>query len=345
VSWKGQEVPIAEIEKHAPPAARTAAAWLPLAAAANYRLVLSDDRQVLLVLNARYERRSARTERPDVKKLLALVDTTIAVTDALLGRQDEDAPPAVVVAALGPDYERILAQVATIDPRLRSWAATSARSVTGFALSEPLVAAWLDDGVGQGEWDPLNELVHRTTQLLARRRAPQLPPWFVLGLAWHVEDSVRGGIYCFPHRDGFVWAAEHGDWGKRLASEFKPSRRKSAELPAVLSIEEIAGWDPMQDPGEFDTSRACVAFGIVRYLASSNPESVGTVARAFDEAIRDGWKVTISEIEWTTDPNYRLPAGRQLEILESVDPDFLTHVTDAFVRKKLGQGRVPPRSH
>ncbi|MBK8976969.1 MAG: hypothetical protein IPM29_13715 [Planctomycetes bacterium] len=332
VTFAGREVPLAELPL---PAQAVAAAWQPLAETADYRLVLAADAQVLLVLNDHYARPHGRGERPDLAKLLDDLEATTAAVDALLGAADPALPPAVVVAATTPDYPAVLARVAAIDPRLAAWADARGRNVTGFVLSEPLCAAWLDDGVGQQEWDRHNELVHRAAQLLLRRRAPQLPPWFALGFAWHVEDLVRGSIYCFPHRTGFVWATEHGDWGKQLAADFKPAHRKAAGLPAELTIEEIADWDPQREAPEFDARRACIAFGIVRFLAVQHPDALATVARAFDEAIRSGWVVTLSDTEWTTNPDYRLPADRQLAILRAVDPDLLQALTTAFAKDRI----------
>ncbi|MEY2983072.1 MAG: hypothetical protein RL562_3299, partial [Planctomycetota bacterium] len=41
--------------------------------------------------------------------------------------------------------------------------------------------------------------------------------------------------------------------------------------------------------------------------------------------------------EWTTDPNYRLPAASQQEILEQSEEGFLEAATQAFAKGRLGK--------
>jgi hypothetical protein len=343
LAWKGAEVPSDQLDALPSQARATVRAWLPFAESTGYRLVLDPAGELLLVLHAGHARKDPRHERPEVRKLVEALSQTQAAVAPLLGEAEDGLAPAVLVATVQADYRALLAQVARLDPRVKGWAEARAGQVAGFVLSEPLVAAWLDDGVGQEEWDPRNELVHRAAQLLLRRRAAQLPPWFALGFGWHVEDLVLGGIYCFPHRQGFVWATEHAGWGKRLAAAFKPSRRKAAGLPAELTMAEFGAWDPMRETGDFDVDRALIAFGAVRFVAVWHPQDFAGLARGFDAAIRSGWKVTISATEWTTDPDYQLPVEAQLEVLEAVEPGFLSAVTAAFVRDVLGPARRADR--
>lgn len=348
VTWKGEDLDAATLAERVPLAAPVAARWAPFAAAHDYRLVLGDDAQVLLVLRPEHARQSARSERPKVKKLLATLHATVDEVASLLGEPTTPEPPVVLVAAAEPDYPALLDHVATIDPRLQAWAQGPARRVTGFVLSEPLAASWLDDAKGQEEWNAENELAHRAAQLLLRRLAPQQPPWFALGFGWHVEEAVKESIYCYPYRAGFVWAAEHTGWDKRLRSDFGASHRRKEKLPTELTMEEFADWDPSRTPATddpagqgFDHHRAGVSFGLVRHLATTRPGSLVEVARGFDAAIQEGWKVVISETEWTTDPNYRLPPAKQLEVLQRVEQDILPEVTEAFAKGKLK--RHPPR--
>jgi hypothetical protein len=318
----------------------TIEAWLPFAEARGYRLVISEPEDLILLLHAGHARTQARRERPTVQKFVSALTAARGCVGPLLPEAPEDAAPAVLVGTVEADYAELLAHITRVEPRIAGWAAARAGNVAGFVLSEPCVAAWLDDGRGQEEWDARHELVHRAAQLLLRRAAPQQPSWASLGLGWHVEESVLGAIYCFPHRAGFVWAAEHTGWEGRLKTAFQANRRRGRELPPVLGIDEIADWDPMRDETGFDADRALVAFGLARHLADIGAASA--VFRDFDAAIRAGWKVRISDTEWTTDPDYRLPPSAQDEILERGEPGFLRAATDAFAKGRLGRS-VPPR--
>ena len=343
VTWRGRTVPLAEIRGELRDAtAEAVTTWWSFASDHGYRLILDDAQDVLLVLHQGHARTQARRERPSVEKFLAALGDAQELAVPLLPEVGGDSQPAVLVGAVEKDYAALLDHIARVEPRIAGWAAARAGSVAGFVLSEPLVAAWLDDGRGQEEWDARHELVHRAAQLLLRRSAPQQPPWVALGFGWHVEDSVLGSIYCFPHRAGFVWAAEHSGWAGRLKTGFQASRRRAAGRPPVLAIDEIASWDPMRDPDGFDADRALLAFGVVRHLCDLGPGSAAGAFRGFDTAIRAGWKVQLSETEWTTDPDFRLSAARQQEVLDAAEEGFLDSATQAFARGRLGRP-VPRR--
>lgn len=342
VTWRGDDLSLAELEKRAPQAAAVVAAWQPFAAASDHRLVLGDAGQVLMVLRPQHSRPSARSERPLVKKFLKTLAAVVTEVQRQLGEPKADAAPVVVIATTETAYPKALDHIAVIDPRLQAWAQGGARKVTGFVLSEPLAAAWLDDARGQEEWDPQNELAHRAAQLLLRREAPQQPAWFALGFGWHVEEAVCGSIFCYPQRAGFVWAVEHTGQAKRLRVAFKESRRKQAGLPAELTMDEIASWEPSAADEEFDAGKADLAFGLVRILSGRGEGALLEVAQGFDAAIQEGWIVKISATQWTTDPQFRLSAAAQLAVLQAVDRDFLADATEA-----LSKGKLPssPRSH
>ncbi len=336
VTWKGNVVALdalrAELQAST---VATLEAWGPFAEKCGYRLILDPSEDLILVLHPGHARTTARRERPSVQKFTEAVAATRECVAPLLPPVPEHASPVVLIGTVEGDYAELLAHLARIEPRIAGWAAARAGNVAGFVLSEPLVASWLDDGRGQEEWDARHELVHRAAQLLLRRAAPQQPPWIALGFGWHVEEQELGAIYCFPHRAGFVWAAEHTGWEARLKTAFQAGRRRSRDLPAVLGIDEIADWDPMHDEGGFDVDRALIAFGLARHLVDT-----GNAAGAFrdlDATIRTGWKVRISDTEWTTDPNYRLPAASQQEILEQSEEGFLEAATQAFAKGRLGK--------
>jgi hypothetical protein len=48
----------------------------------------------------------------------------------------------------------------------------------------------------------------------------------------------------------------------------------------------------------------------------------------------------ISELEWRTDPDYRIPAADQLAMLDAIAPDFLATLTGYFQKKKANERRI-----
>ena len=337
VTWRGEDRALAAVSDSIAAALPAVRAWSTFASENGCRLVLSDDARVLLVLCDSYARRGGKKENNDVEVMRALMRNTCAVTDKFLAPA-LGAEPIVVLGVRAATYPKLLAHLTKVDPRLESWASSAGASVNGFVLSEPLVAAWIEDPPGVDEWHAHNELVHRTAQLLIRRQSPQLPSWFLLGLAWHVEDTVQDSIYCFPYRSGFVSAGEHSDWGLTLANSFKPARRKKDGKDAVLSVQEFADWSP-GGGDDFTAGRAYVAFGVARYLAHEKPTAVQDLAAKFSAAIAKGSKVWTSATEWKVVPNYQVPAAEQLKMLNAVESDLLAKVTEYFQKKKANDRR------
>ena len=378
VAWRGELCSLARLreERAATAAADLAARWIPFARALGYRLVLSEDTHVLLCLSDTYARTRQDREHREVGVMLGLVRDTAAVVGPFtsaaamqrsvvtIGAHEQPSgatpssgaappsngapprsaatpPPVAIVCCRHRDYPRLLAHVATLDERLRPWAASAARSVCGFILSDPLIAAWIEDAPGVDEWHPHNELVHRTAQLLVRGRAPALPSWLLLGLAWHVEDTVRECIYCFPHRAGFVSAAAHTDWGLWLANHFKKERRRKAKLPTVLTAEEFVGWRPESDE-EFESGKAYLAFGVARWLMCEHPDAVLPFAVELSAAAERGRRTWISATEWRTDPDYQVPVAAQLAALHRLDGQALGRITEWFRKKKANERKPGP---
>lgn len=339
ITWRGEVRALDGLGADAALAVPTAKAWLPFANDARCRLVLSDDARVLLVLCETYARRLPKKEHHDVEVMLDLTRNTCAVTDRIFA-SPPGSSPLVVLGIRTADYPKLLAQMAKLDPRLENWASGAGQSVNGFILSDPLIAAWIDDPAGVDQWYPCNELVHRTAQLLIRRRAPQLPAWFLLGLGWHVEDTVQSCVYCFPHRSGFVAESDHTDWGLWLANNFKPSRRKKDGKEPLLGMREFADWTPDASKDEFATGKVYMAFGVARYLAHEHTGAILALAEKFNAAIEKGSKVVISETEWRTVPDYRIPIADQLAMLEEIEGDLLVKATDYFQRKKANERRA-----
>lgn len=341
VTWRGEDRSLDAVTSDVAAASAIVKAWLPFASENGCRLVLSDDARVLLVLCDSYARRGDKKENNDVDVMRGLLRSTCAATDRVIPPV-AGAEPVVVLGVRAASYPKLLDHVAKVDPRLKAWASSAGAAVNGFVLSEPLVGAWVDDPPGVDEWHAHNEVVHRTAQLLVRRRAPQLPSWFLLGLAWHVEDTVQGSVYCFPYRSGFVSACEHTDWGLTLANNFKPGRRKKDGKEPVLSIQEFADWSP-GGADDFTGGRAYVAFGVARYLAHEKTTAVQDLAAKFTAAIEKGSKVWTSATEWKVVPDYKVPVAEQLAMLSAVEADLLTKVTDYFQKKKANERRAPDK--
>ncbi len=318
---------------------KVARSWQQFVADTGYRVLLSDDRRVLLLLSDTYAPRKDHKENHEVEVMRELLAQSAEVVGRFLPEPDPNAVPAVVVCVRSSDYPRLLDHVAKMDDRIAEWAQSAAGTVCGFTLSSPLVAGWIEDPEGVTEWHPYNELVHRTAQLLIRQRYPRLPQWLLLGLAWHVEDTVRASVYCFPYRSGFVSAMSHADWGLWLANNFKRSRRKKADAPLTLQFEEFADWNPRK--AGFDPTTAYLAFGVARFLAVEHPDEVDPVLKQLADAMRDGSRQVISDTEWREDPNYQVPIDDQRAVLEAVDPKLCEHVTRFFQRKQANQRQAP----
>jgi hypothetical protein len=341
VTFHGEDRSIDALPADAAPAVPALKKWLPFAHDLGYRLVLSDDRKVLLVLSPTYARRGPKKEHHDVEVMLGQVRDTVVAASAFT--RPPDGVSLVVIGVRRADYAKLLAQVVAVQPSVKGWAEGAARSVTGFILSDPLVAGFVEDPEGVEEWQIGNELVHRTAQLLVRSSAPQLPPWLIIGLGWHVEDTVCSSVYCFPHRTGFVSDAEHTDWGLCLANNFKVARRKKDGRPPNVTMEEFADWRPETGKDEFTTGRAYVAFGVARFLAHEHPNELMSLMKQMSDAIEKGSKTWTSDTEWRTNPDFRVSVADQIKLLNGVTDGFLAKVTDYFVKKKANERHAPAK--
>lgn len=340
LTWRGEPLEVAALASAVPSAEASIRAWLPFAAEHGYRLVLADDARTVLVLSPTCARKNIKKEHREVDVMLGLLRESAAVADRFLAPWAEGEAPAVIVCVRTEHYRPLLAHVASLDPRLKEWSESAGRAVAGFILSEPFVGAWIEDPTGVEEWYPYNELVHRATQLQLRGRAGELPAWLLLGLAWHVEDTVCKSVYCFPYRNGFVSVGAHTDWGLWLANEFKKGRREKGGKPALLSIDEFATWRPGSVAGEFEESKAYLSFGVARFLADEHPEKFREVLAAFDAAIEKGRVTWISANEWTTNPDFQLTSDEQLATLQGLGDDVLDRATEFFRGKKANERKV-----
>jgi len=156
------------------------------------------------------------------------------------------------------DYNALLDHLEGSVAYLKDWVA-GARKQTGLTLEEPLVGAFVENASGQEEWNGDHEVLNRVVQLLALRRFGQQPNWIVQGIAWESEMALFDAVYCFPYRDGFVFATEHTSWPSDLRIAFKDRAAKP------LRIGELADWQR----GTWDPEAAPVAWGFVRHLAEA----------------------------------------------------------------------------
>ncbi|MEM7203518.1 MAG: hypothetical protein AAF628_24860 [Planctomycetota bacterium] len=335
VTWRGEDHSIAELREEAADAAMVADRWATFVSETGYRLVLSDERRVLLVLSPTYAPKPKKEHR-EVGVMLDLVHRTREAFDRFSGPVEKKGPPAVILCVKTDDFPVLLEHLGQMDSRASDWVRAMGDRVAGFVMSQPLVGAWIQDPAGVDEWNPHNELVHRVAQVLTRKEAPNLPEWLQVGLAWHVEDAVQRSIYCFPHRAGFVTSGSHTDWGLWLANHFKPSRRKSQKMPPALQIEEFAHWAPRRE-AEFDCDKAYLAFGVARYLATQHPTKMPDLWWRMTSAIEKNSKIWITDHEWRTDPEYQLPLEEQLQMLEAVEPGLLEKATKYFRKRRANR--------
>ena len=221
------------------------------------------------------------------------------------GTRPLDTETAVFLAVHDPrDYASCLDFLAGRFPYLGEWV-EEARQINGFALEEPLAGALIENAPEMEEWDPENELVHRLATLLLLRRFGRQPYWIQQGWAWHAELEIRGTIYCFPYRAGFVGIGEHGGWRVALRNRFS---RRPGEPP---TIDEVAGLRR----GFWSDPYAQIAWGTITFLLYERrqelPLLLDDMRRFWDENNR----VEQDDGLWGRDRFYQIPLPAQREML------------------------------
>ncbi len=231
--------------------------------------------------------------------------------DALESLPGRDAETAVLVELMGPKLsEELGTYLAQLHPDLRGWASTS------------LIGGVLSDG--QEEYEPENEVVHRLTRTLLARRFGLLPYTVQAGLAWALEEELCGDHYCFPFRDDFIFATEHGAWSADLKARFH-SRRKEP-----LTAQELFEFRR----GTFELEPAQAAFGLGRYLIEERPEDLPKLL----EALRKEWERTVIRIDgsnWSYHPDQTIAPARVAEVCAEVLGDDFAQVLTDYFRKGL----------
>ncbi len=204
------------------------------------------------------------------------------------------------------DYGSLVDQLGEMQDYLKSWAETG-KQFTGFVHERPLVSAYIEDALGQQEWDPDNEVVHRVAQMLfVRRFSSQQPYWLTQGLSWYIENKIRKGIYCFPYRNEFVFATEHTSWDNELTNRFK-DRKNDPIRP-----EEFATW--MRGKYEGDVAR--LSYGLVGFIARYHDENFSEFLEALRLHALEENRIELGDGTWERDPNYKLSAKDQAQLIE-----------------------------
>src|SRR5690349_12871019 len=229
VRWKGDSFTGPDLASTiGAKAAATAGVWGAWAQAHGYVLDLDPDATRLFV---HAQSRGASSE-------LAILTRSLALVDKLAGKP-ADVVPAILELEGPKDFGALLDDLGKRFSYLTGWAQGEKQQL-GFVLEEPLAAAFLATAPDVKEWNPKNELANRAAQVGLHARFGRLPNWLMQGLAWHVELSVCGSIYCFPFRSGFVAKKEHRSWSQQLTALMAPPAPDGA--PRKLAIEDLAGW-------------------------------------------------------------------------------------------------------
>lgn len=307
--------------------------WTDWAASHKYQLKQLPGRDLLVLLPK--ERSKAERSFDLIERALARVDAILpATSDAapatakpdaeLWGSSDRPLDSGTMVVGLfrkPADFAAALTALGEAFPYMKAWT-DSARSQPGCILERPLFGACVENVPGMEEWNPDNELVHRAAQLATIRRVGRQPVWVGLGMGWNVEFDVLKNIYCFPWRDSFVWATEHGGWENDLRRAYEKRKPKPVDMAELAAISR----------GGFEVDDAALAWGFVRFLAKHHGDRLPGLLREFN-ARRDvlGRVPTGDGKNWTMAAEFELPADEQARLLaEQVAPDALQQAADWF---------------
>lgn len=333
--WKGKAVdPAALPEGLTPEVAAAAAPWQAWAERRGYHLWVNDAGDCILL---------AEERNSSVAESLALATATIAAMDRILppraggdvaaapkpkapstgtSLEDFELPPAgvqgpsevprrphqvpVLFAARNPaHYKEGLGLLVEGNAWLTAWAREIGAESYGLALPEPLIGAWLIEAPENEEWDPRNELVHRLAQLLLMDRAGNLPYWMMVGTAWNIELEVRGGIYCFPYRAGFVGIGEHGGWAPVLRARFGDPAAGEVDAAALCALER----------GLYVDKHAATAWGGMRFLIAEHRTALPGLLADLDLAWRQGALEVAADGSWRSRPLWEWPLSTQADLL------------------------------
>ena len=202
------------------------------------------------------------------------------------------------------DYSSALDQLIALRPYLMEWKSTAITQI-GFALEDPLCGAYNENSPGQEEWNPDNELVHRTMALLVMRRFSEQPYWLNTGLCWFAEMAIAKSIYCMPYRDGFVGVGEHGGWIAALNSIYSGREKEPLKLTEFAMVR-----------GKWDDKLAKTALGIVDYMCKVNPRALAGLMEELRRFRDLNGRHTNADGTWTKLLDYEVPGEQQKVFLE-----------------------------
>ena len=221
------------------------------------------------------------------------------------------------------DFVVLLRHLAAQFPYLASWA-QEAKANQGFVLGEPCVAAYLEIPEGVDEWNPDNELVHRIARLLVLSRFGELPNWFLLGYAWCQEIAVLKGVYCFPWRDEFVWATEHGGWPAAVKARYAKERPKPADFMAFKR-------------GKYVDELAKASYGMTAYLVTKERLKLPALLEELRVFGLQHGRIQEGPNSWRKDTEYEIPLAEQEMLFEKHLGAAWLQRAAVFVRKELGE--------
>jgi len=357
VHWRDDAHSVVELPSELGAGPRAALeTWAPWAADRGYRIELSDDGRVLLLVRSRKRPRAELELVEDATKLFdSILPAPPRREDGSPAPQPEDgsdplalrtgpgeawtwirngSPPdtdtiVLVQARNQEDYETVVDLVVAAQPYLASWAASGKRA-SGFVLERPLCGVWLDGAADLEEYDAKNELVHRLARLLTLRRFGRQPWWLTLGLAWHFELELRGGVYCFPYRSGFVGRNEHTGW---------PSQLKRVAKDPGIDITALARWKR----GEWDDERAILAWGFTLDLIRRHERALPMILEDFRVLQNLRGIERRTDGSWSVVVGYEPSAEDQEETMRwFLGDDFETDTSKALAKGKRyrpGRGR------
>lgn len=241
---------------------------------------------------------------------------------------ERDALPGLVIqVASQADFSALLDHLSGQAPWLADWT-RSMHGSSGFTLSDPPIAAWVDGGVGQEEWSSEHEAVHRVAELATLGGFGRLPYWVAQGLAWCVEVRVQESVYCFPYRNEFVPVEEHFDWDRQLQRPFKKRKRTSD----MLTVDELASLRR----GAYDQQQALVAWGAIEFLADESSVGLSSWLSGLAADREQNGKRRYDDGRWEWIVDYEVPLETQQALLtEQFGGDVLESMTEAFRKGRL----------
>ncbi|MAB79128.1 MAG: hypothetical protein CMJ89_07215 [Planctomycetes bacterium] len=238
-----------------------------------------------------------------------------------------DHDPAVfVIPRVQRHYIHLLDHLASSYEHMKEWS-EDAGGLQGFVLSWPLTAAYLERPDGVDEWSPNNELVNRLARLLFMRRYGRQPYWAELGVGWHFEVELLGGVYVFPYRDEFVWAVEHDAWPSDLKQRFDERRKEPLRADEFCDLKR----------GTYRPLEARLCFGFIDFLVREGHPALPAVFEAMRARYEEKSVVETGQYTWKRDLAYEVPAGEQEDLLRLHLGEDVFQRASAVFRRGVGK--------